>query len=131
SVTVAKPLPKRITLWDEYSGHFEAVQTVEVRPRVSGFIDKIHFKDGELVKAGDPLFTIDPRPFEIARERARAEVTRAKAQVALGESEVARAAPLVKTGDVTERDFTQRSAALSIAQAQLSVAEANLKEAEL
>lgn len=130
-VTVANPIAKRITLWDEYSGHFEAVQTVEVRPRVSGFIDKIHFKDGQIVKVGDPLFTIDPRPFEIAVESARAEISRAKAQVELAESEVGRAAPLVKTGAVTERDFTQRAANLSVTQAQLGVAEANLKSAEL
>jgi RND family efflux transporter MFP subunit len=130
-VTVANPVAKRITLWDEYSGHFEAVQAVDVRPRVSGFIDKIHFKDGQIIKAGDPLFTIDPRPFEIAATSARAEISRAKAQVELAESEVGRAAPLVKTGAVTERDFTQRAANLSVTQAQLSVAEANLKTAEL
>ena len=71
-VSVAPPIAKRVTQWDEYSGRFEAVQTVEVRPRVSGFVDKVHFKDGQIVKAGDPLFTIDPRPFEIAVESARA-----------------------------------------------------------
>ncbi|MFA5952380.1 MAG: efflux RND transporter periplasmic adaptor subunit [Hyphomicrobium sp.] len=131
TVTVATPVAKRITMWDEYSGHFEAVSSVEVRPRVSGFIDKIHFKDGQIIKAGDPLFTIDPRPFEIAAESARADVTRAKAQVALAESEVDRALPLVKSGAVTERDFTQRSANLSVAQAQLQVALASLKSAEL
>ena len=131
TVAVAPPIAKRITVWDEYSGRFEAVETVEVRPRVSGFVDKIHFKDGQLVKVGDPLFTIDPRPFEIAAESARAEIARAKATVALAESEVARAAPLVKSGAVTERDFTQRSANLSVTQAQLQVAEANLKSAEL
>lgn len=131
TVTVIAPVAKRITIWDEYSGRFEAVETVEVRPRVSGFVDKVHFKDGQLVKAGDPLFTIDPRPFEIAVESARAEIARAKAAVALGESEVARAAPLVKSGHATERDFTQRSANLSIAQAELQAAEANLKNAEL
>ncbi len=130
-VTVAQPIAKRITTWDEYSGRFEAVQTVEVRPRVSGFVDKIHFKDGQIVKAGDPLFTIDPRPFEIAAESARAEIARARAQVALAMSEVERAAPLVKSGAVTERDFTQRSANLSVTEAQLQVAEANLKNAEL
>lgn len=131
SVTVAQPIAKRITTWDEYSGRFEAVETVEVRPRVSGFVDKVHFKDGQLVKAGDPLFTIDPRPFEIAVESARAEITRAKATVALALTEVERAAPLVKSGAVTERDFTQRSANLSITEAQLQVAQSNLKAAEL
>lgn len=130
-VTVSPPIAKRITTWDEYSGRFEAVETVEVRPRVSGFVDKVHFKDGQIVKAGDPLFTIDPRPFEIAVESARAEIARAKATVALAESEVERAAPLVKSGAVTERDFTQRSANLSVTEAQLQVAEASLKNAEL
>ena len=131
TVSVAQPIAKRITIWDEYSGRFEAVETVEVRPRVSGFVDKVHFKDGQVVKAGDPLFTIDPRPFEIAAESARAEVARARAQVALAMSEVERAAPLVKSGAVTERDFTQRSANLNVTEAQLQVAEANLKSAEL
>ncbi len=131
SVSVAQPVAKRITIWDEYSGRFEAVQTVEVRPRVSGFVDKIHFKDGQIVQVGDPLFTIDPRPFEIAAESARADIARAKAQVALAISEVERAAPLVKSGAVTERDFTQRSANLSVTEAQLQVAEATLKNAEL
>ncbi|HEX2842743.1 efflux RND transporter periplasmic adaptor subunit [Hyphomicrobium sp.] len=131
SVSVAQPIAKRITIWDEYSGRFEAVQTVEVRPRVSGFVDKIHFRDGQIVNVGDPLFTIDPRPFEIAAESARAEIARARAQVALAMSEVERAAPLVKSGAVTERDFTQRSANLSVTEAQLQVTEANLKNAEL
>lgn len=131
NVTVAQPIAKRITTWDEYSGRFEAVETVEVRPRVSGFVDKVHFKDGQIVKAGDPLFTIDPRPFQIAAESARAEVARARAQVALAISEVERAAPLVKSGAVTERDFTQRSANLNVTEAQQQVAEANLKSAEL
>jgi RND family efflux transporter MFP subunit len=131
AVTVASPIAKRITTWDEYSGRFEAVETVEVRPRVSGFVDKVHFKDGQLVRAGDNLFTIDPRPFEIAVDSARAEIARAKATVALALSEVERAAPLVKSGAVTERDFTQRSANLSVTEAQLQVAEANLKAAEL
>lgn len=131
TVSVAQPIAKRITIWDEYSGRFEAVETVEVRPRVSGFVDKVHFKDGQIVKAGDPLFTIDPRPFEIAAESSRAEVARARAQVSLAMSEVERAAPLVRSGAVTERDYTQRSANLNVTEAQLQVAEANLKAADL
>ena len=83
AVTVAKPLAKRITLWDEYSGRFEAVQTVEVRPRVSGFVNKLHFTDGEIVKVGQLLFTIDPRPFELAVESAKADLARSRAQVDL------------------------------------------------
>jgi RND family efflux transporter MFP subunit len=130
-VSVAKPIAKRIATWDEYSGHFEAVETVEVRPRVSGFVDKVHFKDGQLIKAGDPLFTIDQRPFELAEQSAEAEVARTKANVAFQKTEVERAAPLVSSGAVTERDFTQRSANLLIAQAQQQAAEAALKQAQL
>lgn len=131
TVTVAAPLAKRVTIWDEYWGRFEAVESVEVRARVSGFIDKIHFKDGQLVKAGDLLFTIDPRPFRIAVESAEAEVTRTKAQVNLAENEVERARPLLKSAAVTERDFDQRQANLSVVRAQQHAAEAALKNAEL
>jgi RND family efflux transporter MFP subunit len=130
-VTVATPLAKRISNWDEYSGRFAAVQTVEVRPRVSGFIDKLHFKDGQIVKAGQLLFTIDPRPFELALETAKAELARATAQVELASTEVERARPLVQTGAVTERDFDQRAAALSVARASLQGAEAAVKTAQL
>ena len=87
-VGVAEPLAKRVTQWDEYSGRFEAVASVEVRARVSGFIDKLHFRDGQLVNVGDLLFTIDKRPFEIAVESAEAEVARTKAQVELAELQV-------------------------------------------
>ncbi|HEX5665438.1 MAG TPA: efflux RND transporter periplasmic adaptor subunit [Hyphomicrobium sp.] len=131
AVTVAKPLAKRVTNWDEYSGRFQAVQMVEVRPRVSGFIDKIHFRDGENVKAGALLFTIDPRPFELALDSARAEVARANAQVELAATEVERARPLVRSGAVTERDFDQRAANLSVARAALQAAQAATKYAEL
>jgi RND family efflux transporter MFP subunit len=131
SVTVANPIAKRIQTWDEYSGHFEAVETVEVRPRVSGFIDKVHFKDGQIIKMGEPLFTIDQRPFDLALQIADAEVARTKANVAFQKTEVDRAAPLVQSGAVTERDFTQRSANLLIAQAQQMSAEVSYKQAQL
>jgi RND family efflux transporter MFP subunit len=98
---------------------------------VSGFIDKIHFRDGENVKAGALLFTIDPRPFELALDSARAEVARANAQVELAATEVERARPLVRSGAVTERDFDQRAANLSVARAALQAAQAATKNAEL
>ena len=82
-VTVAKPVSKKVAQWDEYIGQFQAQRRVEVRARVSGELVKIHFTDGLVVKAGDILFTIDPRPFAIAVESARAEVARAKAQAAI------------------------------------------------
>jgi membrane fusion protein, multidrug efflux system len=130
-VTVATPLAKRISTWDEYSGRFEAIESVEIRARVSGFIDKVQFKDGQIVKAGDPLYIIDPRPFQIAVEVAKAEVERTKAQVELGENEVERARPLLKSATVTERDFDQRVANLNVARAQRQSADANLKNAQL
>jgi RND family efflux transporter MFP subunit len=130
-VAVAAPVLKRITQWDEYSGRFAASEMVEVRPRVSGFVDKIHFKDGQIVRIGDILFTIDPRPFEIAVDSAKAEVVRTAAQVLLAETEVERAEPLVKSRAITERDFDQRKANLNVTRAQQQAAQANLNAAEL
>ena len=130
-VTVSQPILRPIKEWDEYSGRFEAVESVEVRARVSGFIDKIHFKDGQNVIVGDLLFTIDKRPFEIAVESANAEIARNKANVQLQENEVERARPLVQSRAVTERDFDQRSANLNIGRAQLQSAQASLRSAEL
>lgn len=130
-VTVSQPILRPIKEWDEYSGRFEAVESVEVRARVSGFIDQINFKDGQNVKVGDLLFTIDKRPFEIAVESANAEIARTQAQVQLQENEVERARPLVQSRAVTERDFDQRNASLNIARAQLQATQASLRSAQL
>jgi multidrug efflux system membrane fusion protein len=130
-VTVAKPIAKRITTWDEYSGRFEAVNTAEVRPRVSGFIEKIHFKDGQLVKEGDLLFTLDKRPYELAVASAKADVARTEAQLEFNAADVGRAEPLAKSGAISDQSFDQRKANLSIARAQLQAAQAAQKTAEL
>lgn len=130
-VTVAPPLSKRIKAWDEYSGRFEALARSDVRARVSGFVEEVHFKDGSLVKAGDLLFTLDKRPFQIAVESANAEVTRQDAQVLLANAEVERAEPLARSKVMSEQVFDQRKAALAVAQAQLLSAKAALKSAEL
>jgi membrane fusion protein, multidrug efflux system len=130
-VTVAKPVAKRITQWDEFSGRFEAIESVDVRARVSGFIQKVHFKDGQMVKEGDLLFTIDKRPFQIAVESAQAEIAQRKADVALQISEVERARPLLRSRTLTERDFETRDANLAIARARLAAAEATLRAAQL
>ena len=122
AVSVTRPLTEHITTWDEYSGRFVAVKSVEVRPRVSGFIDKVNFVDGATVKAGDLLFTIDQRPFAIAVESAKAEVARAEAQVKLTAADVERAKPLLGTNAISGRDYDQRAAGLAVAQAQLQVA---------
>src|SRR5262245_11056765 len=91
-VTVAHPLQKTITEWDEYTGRFVAVEQVEVRARVSGFIDTVHFNEGQLVKQGDLLFVIDPRPYRLAVEQAKADLERAQAKLQLASLDVQRAA---------------------------------------
>jgi multidrug efflux system membrane fusion protein len=131
TVTVAAPLARRIVQWDEFTGRFEAVQHVEVRPRVSGYIAQIHFADGAVVAKGDLLFTIDPRPYEIAVEQARADVVRTQAQVHQAATDFARAQELVKTATTTARDLDQRRATLEVDQAQQMSAEASLRNAQL
>jgi multidrug efflux system membrane fusion protein len=130
-VTVANPIAKRITAWDEYSGRFEAVNTAEVRARVSGFIEKIHFKDGQLVQEGDLLFTLDQRAYQIAVESTKADVARTEAQLQFNAADVDRAEPLAKSGAISGQSFDQRNANLSIARAQLQFAQATQKTAEL
>ena len=131
SVTVAPPLQKRITEWDEFTGRFEAVETVEVRARVSGLLDTVYFKDGQRITEGDLLLLIDPRPFEIALERAKAGVEQARAQLQLAKSDVERAEFLVKKGNIPKRELEarqtrQREAAAILAEAQTRVHEADL-----
>ena len=130
-VTVAKPLKKRITEWDEFTGRFEAVETVDVRARVSGFLESIHFRDGQIVKKGELLFTIDKRPFEISVEQAKAQVDQAQAQLDLANSDVERARPLLERRTITGREFESREATARGALASLSEARARLKNAEL
>src|SRR5215510_3399579 len=110
-VMVANPVLKRIVQWDEYTDQFEAMRRVEVRARVSGELVGIHFTDGAIVKAGQLLFTIDRRPFDIAVASARGEVARTKAQVALTLADLERAEKLAPSSVVTQRDRDQRRAA--------------------
>ncbi|PZO04327.1 MAG: efflux transporter periplasmic adaptor subunit [Hyphomicrobiales bacterium] len=130
-VQVSAPLAQRVTNWDEFTGRFEASEQVDVRARVSGFLDSLHFKDGDLVKKGDLLFTIDPRPYRLSVDAARAEVARAKAQVELAQNEVERAEGLTQNRTITARDVDQRRANLNSAIGSQQGAEANLKTAEL
>jgi multidrug efflux system membrane fusion protein len=130
-VSISPPIAKRVTQWDEYSGRFEAVATVEIRARVSGFIDKLHFKDGQSVNVGDPLFTIDRRPYEIAVDVAQADVARNKAQVELAELQVQRGAALVASRNIPEAENDTRKSNLAVARAQLKSAEAALRNAQL
>ncbi|MFN3672930.1 MAG: efflux RND transporter periplasmic adaptor subunit, partial [Bosea sp. (in: a-proteobacteria)] len=130
-VQVAAPLAKKVTNWDEYTGRFEASEQVEVRARVSGFIESLHFRDGALVRKGDLLFTIDQRPYKLAVNVARADLARAKAQVELSQNEVERAEGLTQNRTITARDVDQRRTNLNSALGTQQAAEANLKTAEL
>ena len=130
-VTVAQPLQKTITEWDEYTGRFAAVETVEVRARVSGFIDSIHFNEGQMVQKGEPLFVIDRRPYQFAVEQAKADVERAKAKLEIASLDVQRATPLVRSQAVTEREFDTRKSTERDAAGQVASAEAAMKQAEL
>lgn len=130
-VSVSEPLAKRVIQWDEYSGRFEPVAIVEIRARVSGFIDKLNFKDGQWVNAGDKLFTVDKRPYEIAVESASADVARNKAQVELAELQVQRGAALIGSRTITEQENDTRKSGLAVAKAQLKAAEASLHNAQL
>jgi multidrug efflux system membrane fusion protein len=131
AVTVSRPVQQKITEWDEYTGRFVAVQTVEIRARVSGFIDSIHFKDGQIVKQGDLLFIIDPRPYRLAVEQATADRDRARAKLAIASSDVERATPLVRSQTVTEREFDTRKSTQEDASAAVMSADAALKQAQL
>lgn len=130
-VTVAPPLAEHIRTWDEYPGRFEAFQRVELRPRVSGYVDQVNFKEGSDVKLGDLLFTLDKRPFEIAVDAAKAEVARARAQVEFATADLQRAAPLVESKALSEQVYEQRKSTLGVAEAQVMAAAAQLKAAEL
>jgi RND family efflux transporter MFP subunit len=130
-VTVATPLASRVAQWDEFTGRFEAMERVELRPRVSGYIDQVHFRDGSIVNQGDLLFTIDQRPFKLAVESAQSDVVRTKAQVVLDEADYERAQQLVKTAATPVRELDQRKANLDIARAQEMAAETALRTAQL
>jgi membrane fusion protein, multidrug efflux system len=131
TVTVAHPLQKSITEWDEYTGRFTPLETVEIRARVSGFIDSVHFKEGQIVKKDDLLFVIDQRPYQIAVEQAKADIERAQAKLDIGTQDVNRATPLLQSQTLTEREFDTRKSVQRDASGQLASANAALKQAQL
>ena len=131
TVTVAKPVKRQIFDFDEYVGRFIAVDSVEVRARVSGYLEGVHFKDGQTVKQGDLLFTVDKRPFQNAVDQARANVTQARSNLAFTEADYTRGQQLVRDKTITDQTFEQRSQAFRNAQASVSNNEAALRTAEL
>src|SRR6185436_5167748 len=131
AVTVAKPTKQQVTDYDEYVGRFIAVDSVEIRARVSGYLQKVAFKDGQIVKQGDLLFTIDRRPFETALAQVRATLAQARANLAYAESDLTRASQLVRDRTITEQVFEQRTQAKRVAEASVAAQEASLRQAEL
>ncbi|CAL8981280.1 Efflux pump periplasmic linker BepF [Rhodoplanes serenus] len=130
-VTVAKPVMRTVVDYDEYVGRFVAIDAVEVRARVSGYLDGVHFKDGQLVKQGDLLFTIDKRPFQTALDQAKANLAQARANLAFTETDLARAQQLVRDRTITEQAFDQRTQAKRVAEAAVAAQEAAVRQATL
>jgi RND family efflux transporter MFP subunit len=131
TVTVAKPTQRTVSDYDEYVGRFAALDSVEVRARVSGYLDSVDFKDGQMVKQGDLLFTIDKRPFQTALDQSRANRQLAQSNLTFTESDLKRAQQLVTEKTITEQVFEQRSQAFRNAQASFAAASAAVRQAEL
>jgi RND family efflux transporter MFP subunit len=131
SVTVAHPVKRMIVDRDYYVGRFVAVEAVEIRSRVSGYLEKVHFQDGQRVKQGDLLFTIDRRPFQNALDQARANLAQARANFAYAEADLARGQQLVRDKTITEQAFDQRLQAKRSAEASVAANEAMVRQAEL
>jgi RND family efflux transporter MFP subunit len=130
-VTVANPTKKVTTDWDEFTGRFDAIEQVQIRARVTGFVTKVAFTDGAVVKVGDLLYEIDPRQYQAAAEQAQGQLDDAKAKVVLAEKELERATTLIKTQAISENIVDQRSQAIAAAQAATLQAEGALKQAQL
>lgn len=130
-VSVAQVLQQDVTLWNEFSGRLEAVQRVDVRPRVSGAVQAVHFKEGALVKAGDLLFTVDPAPYTAEVDRAEAQVVAARARMAYTQSESERATRLWDERAIAQKEYDERVNAQREADANLRAAQAALQTARL
>jgi RND family efflux transporter MFP subunit len=130
-VSVASAISRKVTDAEEFTGRFEAVERVEVRPRVSGYISSVNFKDGSEVRKGDVLFVIDPRPYVAERDHARAQLAQARAQLVLARSERDRATKLLAQHAISQEEFDTRTSGLEQGQANVEAAQAALDAAAL
>jgi RND family efflux transporter MFP subunit len=130
-VTVASVVERKVTEWDEFTGRLEAVDAVELRPRISGPIERVSFREGSEVRKGDVLFVIDPRPYQAAYDRASAELQVARTRAALAQKEVDRAEPLVAKQAISREEFDARSSALAESEASIQAAAAAVASARL
>ena len=131
AVTIAKPVEREIVTYAEFTGNTAAVKSVDIRARVSGYLDKLGFDEGAIVKAGDMLFVIDPRPYQAALDLAQANVDQAQAQLQLAQSNFSRAEDLQKRGVISPQDFETQSANRAQASASLLANQASLETAKL
>ena len=131
AVTVSLPLQKEITEWDQFTGQFAAVDSVEIRARVSGYLTEILFQDGQTVQKGDPLFVIDPRPYEATLATMRAQLAQSQAQVELATRQLGRSAELRKKDYEPASNYDQRSSDLKVATAAVEAAKSAIRSAEL
>src|SRR5690242_1921231 len=130
-VTVANVIERDVTEWDEFTGRLQAVDSVEVRPRVSGYVSAVHFTEGAMVRKGDLLFQIDPRPFQAEVDRLQAELTRAQATVERANSELARAERLHNANAIANEERDRRASFAQESAAQVAAVEAALRAAAL
>jgi RND family efflux transporter MFP subunit len=130
-VTVAQAVSRKVTDSDEFTGRFEAVERVEVRPRVSGYVSSVNFTDGSEVRKGEVLFVIDPRPYAAERDRARAQLAQARSQLTLARSERDRATKLLAQHAISQEEFDTRTSGLEQGQANVEAAQAALDSAAL
>jgi RND family efflux transporter MFP subunit len=128
---VAKPLIKDLMEWKDFTGQFEAQESVEIRARVSGYLESINFVDGQLVKKGDVLLVIEPKPFELALETAKAQLAQSAAQLDLAKSQLDRTAQLRKNDYATKETYDERVAQVNIATASRDAATAAVNQAQL
>jgi RND family efflux transporter MFP subunit len=131
TVTVANPVQRTVIDQDEYVGRFVALSSVDIRSRLSGYLSEIHFTDGQMVKQGDLLFTIDRRPFEIALEQMRANLAQARANLAFAKADLERGQSLLQNKTITEQTYDQRTMAKNVAEASVAAQEAMVHSAEL
>jgi len=130
-VTIAPALGRQVADWDEFSGHFEPVNAVDVRPRVSGFVDRVTFSEGSIVRRGDPLFYIDARPYQAEVERAEAQLAQARTRAQLAQGEQERAQRLVATQAISREELDSRTSGKAEGDAGVRAAEAALTTARL
>lgn len=130
-VSVAKVLSKPVHQWDDFSGRVVAVETVELRPRVSGYVQKVAYEEGQEVKKGDLLFVIDPRPYRAALDQAQAQLARARSEAQLAQTQDKRAQALVEAKAISREEFETRKAATAQGNAAVRAAQAAVAAAKL